>query len=105
MAKTLNVKVGIGLSLVGGILAGMSVFLYGWDGWYRVPPSRTEKAVHLVILCLWIVVPPVWFAFEPLLLKSGANRDELRKGQEPYSRIWVGVSAMLGVLASALLKS
>jgi len=46
----------------------------------------------------------VWFAVEASLLKSIQDKDEMRKKQEVFARIWVGVSAMLGVLASALSK-
>jgi len=104
MAKPLNVKIGIIVSAIGIILAGASIFLYVLDGWCGIEPSKTEKAVQLVILCIWIVSPPLWFAVEPLLTKEKKLTEELRQGQEIVARIWLGVSAMLGLLASALLK-
>jgi len=98
----LNVRIGIVLSSIGGFLAAASVFMYAWDGWHCVKASGPERAFHLVTLCLWIVGPPVWFAVESTLLNSTQDKDEVRKKQEVFARIWVGVSAMLGVLASAL---
>ena len=100
----LNIKVAIVLSSVGGLLATASVVLYARSGWRGVPVTGAEKAFHLVILCLWIVVPPLWFAVEPELLNPTQDRDALTKKQELYARIWVGVSAMLGVLATAMAK-
>jgi len=98
----LNVMVGIVLSSIGGLLAAASAVMYVRDGWHSAKASGPEQAFHLVTLCLWIVGPPVWFAVELTLLNSTQDKDEVRKKQEVFARIWVGVSAMLGVLASAL---
>jgi hypothetical protein len=106
-----NVKTGIALASLGGALAATSVFLYLRAGWLGREITGGAKAFQLMILCLWIVLPPVWFAVELNLVKAGKTddeakekRDEMRKNQEVFARVWLGVSAMLGVLASALLK-
>jgi hypothetical protein len=104
MARPLNVKLGIGVTTIGAVLAGISVYLYAYDAWRRVDATRKVAAFHLIVLCLWIIVPPVWFAFETYLAGPHHDLNKLRKSQEVFSRIWVGVSAMLGVLASAAKK-
>jgi hypothetical protein len=104
MAKRLNVKLGIGVTTIGGILAGVSVCVYAWEWWRRIDASRGIKAFHVIVLCLWIIVPPVWFACERYLVGPEQDLEQLSKSQELFSRIWVGVSGMLSVLATALNK-
>ncbi len=48
MKIPLNVKVGMALSSLGGLLATVSVFLYAWDGWRGIKASGGENAFHLV---------------------------------------------------------
>jgi hypothetical protein len=116
----LNVKLGVGASLIGILLAGASVYLYARDAcravskaaaaataanWHCQPSSATTtprvNAFHMIVLCLWIFIPPVWFASETYITDRDYKNDHLRKSQEMYSRVWVAVSVMLGVLASA----
>src|SRR5579863_7707074 len=132
-ATRLNVKLGIGASLIGLLLATVSVCLYARDA-YRAAsnasaaastPAATSalapaaaancrceplpavsaafsvNAFHMVVLCLWIFVPPVWFALETYITDPQYKNTHLRKSQEMYSRIWVAVSVMLAALASA----
>jgi hypothetical protein len=104
--KRTNEAVGFVLGSIGTALAAISVVLYVrprlwvWDCYHL-------QAFQLGILCLWIIAPPCWFALESMaLLKDEvpAVQENARRTQEIVSKVWVGVSAMLGVLASALLK-
>jgi len=80
---TTNVKVGISLGSAGLALALGSVARYAWLGWHGIVPMHGgfEKALHLIILCLWIVVPPVWFALEPYL-PHGSSEEDFRRRQD-----------------------
>jgi hypothetical protein len=104
MATDLNVKLGIAVTTIGAVLAIVSVGVYVRDWMLGIPASRNDEALHLIVLCLWIIVPPIWFACETYLVDPEQKSEKLRRSQEGFSRIWVGVSAMLGVLASAFKK-
>jgi hypothetical protein len=102
---TTNVLVGSVLGTIGIALGLVSVARYSWVAWQGTKiEDRHERALHVIILCLWILVPPIWFAIEPSL-PHGKNEKKFRKGQDAWSKIWVGVSAMLTLLASVILKT
>jgi hypothetical protein len=121
----LNVKLGIGASVIGIFLAAASIYLYARDAFRaasktaasaiapasaanchcRLLPSVTAtfcvNAFHMIVLCIWIFVPPVWFASETYITDRHYQDAHLKQSQEMFARVWVAVSVMLGVLASA----
>jgi hypothetical protein len=97
-----NGKIGVTLGIIGGILAAISVGLYLRDGMQSGTPH--VKLFHLFVLCLWMVSPPVWFAVEPYLLRPFQDKEAVKKTQEVWAKIWVGVSAMLTAIAAACAK-
>jgi hypothetical protein len=100
----LNVKRGFAvvLSTVGSLLAVASIVLYAFPAIWDV---QKEKVFHFVVLGLWLLGPPIWFVYESLILAKSYNetrKAKLKGTQELISKVWLGVSALLGVLASAL---
>ena len=63
------------------------------------------KVFHFVVLGLWLVVPPLWFAIESMYFAkfwSAERKVRLKETQEIVTKIWAGVSALLALLASEL---
>ena len=81
-------------------LAVASIVLYASPGHWS---CRNEKVFHLIVLGLWLVVPPVWFMVEARWVKVKRTRAatvKLKETQEFVTKIWAGISALLGVLGA-----
>lgn len=56
----------------------------------------------------WIFGPPLWFAFEYFVLfkkhEPSGSFEAFKYGQDLSSRAWLGVAAVLSVIASETLK-
>ena len=76
--------------MVGLTLAAASIATYGL--------CTTEfKVFHHVVLCLWIIAPPLWFLIETLYLAEDRHDSNMVQTQELMSKLWVAVSVLLGL--------
>jgi hypothetical protein len=60
----------------------------------------TVKVAQAIILCGWILLPPIWFAWEYHKFESSpANPfDEFKFGQEIASKVWLALVTVLTIL-------
>jgi hypothetical protein len=96
-----NVRTGKVLASIGGCLAAASIWFYCFPGTWMdvVQDSRGRAEFHLFVLGLWFLAPPIWFVYEMQFYKwTPAEKEELRRTQELFSRVWIAVSALLGFL-------
>jgi hypothetical protein len=93
-AHPLNVKIGFVLASLGLLTAVTSLALY------FLPRPERFRIVHLVVLGLWLVVPPIWFVIEAQRLVKDRQDVNFKQDQEMYSKVWAGVSAFLALLTN-----
>ena len=93
--RPLNERIGFWLTLVGLLLAIVSIALSIWTLGFSQPALRR---FHLIVLGLWIIGPPAWFVVETQFLVLDRQDWKLKQNQELFSKVWLGVSALLALL-------
>jgi hypothetical protein len=97
----INIRRGIGVLSACGLLASV---LFGWCE-LGVGFNRNDcvKVWQAIILCGWILAPPIWFWFEYFFLydrlgTAKPDAEEFRHGQEQSAKIWLAlVTVLLGL--------
>jgi hypothetical protein len=98
----------IAISWVSGVLATASLGFARWGFAEKFDSGSPVKVSQVIVLVIWIVVPPVWFWFEFYFLYQPLTRDPTRPfkigwdqykfGVDVSSKIWLAlVTALLGL--------
>jgi len=92
-----------------GVVSIAIAFLHGFSGiGAKFDPTSRLKVTQAIFLCIWIVVPPVWFWFEYFFLYKEITppaapplkptMDEYKHGVDVSSKIWLAlVTVLLGL--------
>ncbi|URI06151.1 hypothetical protein MW290_09445 [Aquincola tertiaricarbonis] len=66
-------------------------------------PDHWQRRFY-VCWCAWVLLPPLWFAFEYFVLFKTFGPDDgfesLKHGQQLAAQVWLGIAAVLTVIAS-----
>ena len=90
------------LQIVGVLLAVLSL-AFGYCG-FGLPFAFTDpvKVKQALIVCFWILTPPLWFGFETWARSSDVEDDRqfdrLKYNQELASKIWLALVSVLLLL-------
>jgi cytochrome b561 len=86
------------VALWSGIAAALSLIVAGV---LRFVCPELAKAVGYPVVAAWVLLPPVWFFFEWVVLcrdlKNKAERDRIKHLHELARNIWLGLVVVLAL--------
>lgn len=84
------------------IVCILSLVFSAWGFGKGFDPHDPVKVAQVVVLCVWVLVPPIWFSLEKHLRRKELETDHaferFKYAQELASKIWLSVVTVLLVL-------
>jgi hypothetical protein len=87
-----------------GLLAGVATIasriFAKWGFGKHFDECRPIKTYQAIVLCVWILLPPVWFGVDYMFFKEGPHGpfDRFKFKQEICSKIWLALVTVLTIL-------
>jgi hypothetical protein len=84
----------------GGIGAVASIVFAKWEFGDKFDAHSTVKVAQAIILCGWILLPPLWFAWDYHCFKESVKNpfDRFEFKQGIASKIWLALVSVLTIL-------
>jgi hypothetical protein len=90
--STLNV-----ITAVATVLGLASLVFARWGFGKKFDPHNKVKLIQAVVLCCWILGPPLWFLFQWVFYEPVTQFDfeHMKYGQELASKAWLALVTVL----------